>query len=456
VTEALAHADRLVADDPRNPAHAMLNASLLVRVGDQEGARTIYAALAKRDPGRLRVWLNLGHVEKTMGNQAESVAAYRCAIAINPAIGEAWWSLANLKTVELGEGDIAAMLAALDKVSDNEDAVHMHFALGKAYEDTGNFAESFAHYDRANRLRREELAYDAERTARASQDHAALFTASFLAARVGQGCPARDPVFIVGMPRAGSTLVEQILASHSMIEGTMELPDMMMIAQRLESRVEEGEFASLSEAVASLSPANLKRLGEEYLDRTRVHRKTDKPLFIDKMPNNWQHVGLIRLILPNATIIDSRRHPMGCCFSGWKQHFARGQIFSYDLAEIGNYYSDYAAQMAAFDREAPGVVHRVIYERMVADTPGEVRRLLDHVEVPFEDACLEFWRTRRAVRTASSEQVRRPIFTDAVEHWRMFTPWLSPLESALGELAQCYPELPAGFCQSKLPGRAAG
>ncbi|MES1974928.1 MAG: sulfotransferase [Pseudomonadota bacterium] len=449
VTEALVHADRLVADDPGNPAHAMLKASLLVRVGDQEGARAIYATLARHDSSRLRVWLNLGHVEKTMGNQAEAIAAYRRAIAINPAIGEAWWSLANLKTVELGDGDIAAMLAALDEVSDNEDAVHLHFALGKAYEDAGNAAESFAHYDRANRLRRGELDYDPRRITAASLEHAGLFSAPFLAARAGQGCPARDPVFIVGLPRAGSTLVEQILASHSMIEGTMELPDMMMIAQRLESRVEEGEFAGLGAAIATLSSTDLARLGEEYLDRTRVHRKTGKPRFIDKMPNNWQHVGLIRLILPNAVIIDARRHPMACCFSGWKQHFARGQVFSYDLAEIGTYYGDYVAQMAAFDRAAPGAVHRVIYERMVADTPGEVRRLLDHVGVPFEEACLEFWRTRRAVRTASSEQVRQPIFTDAVEHWRMFTPWLGPLETALGPLATSYPAVPEDLGRDK-------
>ena len=212
----------------------------------------------------------------------------------------------------------------------------------------------------------------------------------------------------------------------------MELPEMMIIASRLQSRIDEGEFPDFATMIMSLTPADRQRLGEEYIDRTRVHRQSDKPRFIDKMPNNWQHVGLIRLILPNAKIIDARRHPMGCCFSGWKQHFARGQAFTYDLSEIGRYYRDYVALMSAFDAAAPGHVHRVHYEHMVADTPGEVARLLDYLGLPFEEACLAFWRTERAVRTASSEQVRQPIFTDGVDHWRHFAPWLGPLEEALG------------------------
>jgi hypothetical protein len=216
----------------------------------------------------------------------------------------------------------------------------------------------------------------------------------------------------------------------------------MMIGDRLHSRVEDGEFGSFAELVASLQPDDLARLGEEYLDRTRIHRKEGKPRFIDKMPNNWMYAGLIRLILPNATIIDARRHPLGCCFSGWKQYFARGQLFTYDLAEIGRYYRAYVAQMAAFDRQAPGAVHRVIYEAMVADTEGEVRRLLDHVGVPFEAECLAFYRNRRAVRTASSEQVRRPIYREGLDQWRQFEPWLDPLKAALGPVLDAYPEAP--------------
>ena len=443
VAGALDHATILLDDEPDNPGHALLKASLQVRLGEQDAAAAIYRDLIARGLGNPRVWLNLGHVEKTLGNQADCIAAYRHALDHDPALGEAWWSLANLKTVKLGPDDIAAMTAVQDTVEDDEQASQLHFALGKAYEDAGDVGESFAHYARGNALRRKGVDYDEARILNGAQEHAALFAAPFLASRAGQGCPDHDPIFIVGLPRAGSTLVEQILSSHSQIEGTMELPDLMMIGDRLHSRVEDGEFASFADVVRSLAPADLTRLGQEYLDRTRVHRKEGNPRFIDKMPNNWMYAGLIRLILPNATIIDARRHPMGCCFSGWKQFFARGQLFSYDLAEIGRYYRAYVAQMAAFDREAPGAVHRVIYEDMVADTEGQVRRLLDHVGVPFEEECLAFYRNRRAVRTASSEQVRQPIFTDGVDHWRQFEPHLGPLRDALGAVEAAYPLVPA-------------
>ena len=443
ITHALEHAKVLVEDEPDNVGHALLKASLLVRLGEQDEAAVIYREMIARGVANPRVWLNLGHVEKTLGNQADSIAAYRSAIGLDPALGEAWWSLANLKTVRLTAEDIAAMLGAEDKVEDDEQASQLHFALGKAYEDAGQAEASFDHYARGNALRRMDIEYDPERIDSGAAAHAAIFTAPFYAAREGAGCQADDPIFVVGLPRAGSTLVEQILSSHSQIEGTMELPDMMMIGDRLMSRVEEGEFASYADLIRSIAPADCKRLGEEYLDRTRVHRKEGKPRFIDKMPNNWMHVGLIRLILPNATVIDARRHPMGCCFSGWKQFFARGQLFTYDLAEIGRYYRTYVAQMAAFDREMPGAVHRVIYEQMVADTEGQVRRLLDHVGVPFEEECLAFYRNRRAVRTASSEQVRQPIFTDGVDHWRNFEAFLDPLRDALGTVETAYPEVPA-------------
>jgi tetratricopeptide (TPR) repeat protein len=443
VAEALVHASVLLDDEPDNVGHALLKASLQVRLGEQDNAAAIYRDLVGRGLDTPRVWLNLGHVEKTLGNQADSIAAYRRALAHDPALGEAWWSLANLKTVRLDAADIVAMEAAQDGIEDDEQASQLQFALGKAYEDAGDAATSFAHYARGNALRRKGLEYDEARILGGAREHAGLFTAPFLAERAGAGCPANDAIFIVGLPRAGSTLVEQILSSHSQIEGTMELPDLMMMGDRLHARVQDGEFASFTDVVRSLAPADLARLGEEYLDRTRVHRKEGKARFIDKMPNNWMYTGLIRLILPNATIIDARRHPMGCCFSGWKQFFARGQLFTYDLAEIGRYYRAYVTQMAAFDRAAPGAVHRVIYEAMVADTEGEVRRLLDHVGVPFEEDCLAFYRNRRAVRTASSEQVRQPIFTDGVDHWRQFEAFLGPLRDALGSVETAYPEVPA-------------
>jgi predicted Zn-dependent protease len=445
--EALEHAEALSASPVRSPGHDLLRASVLVRLGFQDQAREIYEQLLADHPRQPQVWQNLGHVLKTLGKQADAVHAYRRAVTEQPTMGEAWWSLANLKTVKLDAKDVAAMKAALtsldvDSEQAREDLFHLHFALGRALEDAKDYAASFDHYDLGNRLRRTMVLHDAEAFAADVTATAQTFTSAFIADLGPGGCRAEDPIFIVGLPRSGSTLVEQILASHSQVEGTMELPDMMVIASRLQSRVDQGEFPDFRAMIASLTAADRRRLGEEYVERTRVHRQTDKPRFIDKMPNNWQHVGLIKLILPKATIVDARRHPLGCCFSGWKQHFARGQAFSYDLTDIGRYYRDYVALMAAYDEAAPRAVHRVVYEQMVANTPDEVRRLLDHVGLPFEQACLEFYNNDRAVRTASSEQVRQPIFTDAVEHWKNYAPSLGPLVEALGLVVSAYPQPP--------------
>ncbi|BBC73931.1 conserved hypothetical protein [Altererythrobacter sp. B11] len=438
LAEALEQADILAASPLQSPGYHLLRASVLVRLGDQQAAREVYERLLAQDPAQPQVWQNLGHVLKTLGRQTEAVHAYRQAVTHQPTMGEAWWSLANLKTVKLGTEDRPAMLQALaaleaeSAVEAEEDVFHLHFSLGKAFEDAGDYAASFRHYEQGNRLRRSMVLHDAAAFSAEVAATAQTFTAPFIAAMGDGGCPARDPVFILGLPRSGSTLVEQILDSHSQIEGTMELPEMMIIASRLQSRVDEGEFPDFRAMVAALTPADRLRLGEEYLDRTRIHRRTDKPRFIDKMPNNWQHVGLIRLILPNAAIVDTRRHPMSCCFSGWKQHFARGQTFSYDLADIGRYYRDYVSLMAAYDAAAPGAVHRVHYEAMVADTEAEVRRLLAYLGLEFEPACLEFYKNDRAVRTASSEQVRQPIFRDGVEQWKNYEAWLGSLKDALG------------------------
>ncbi|WP_416463260.1 sulfotransferase [Sphingomonas sp. VDB2] len=437
LADALDHADILAASPMKHPGYDLIRASVLVRLGDQDGARAIYERLLALKPDQPQVWQNLGHALKTLGRQEDAVHAYRQAVAHQPAMGEAWWSLANLKTVQLDAPDIATMERALatlapDRATRQEDIFHLHFSLGKALEDAGEDEAAFGHYDRGNRLRRTMIRHDAAEFSAEVAAARDAFTSAFFAAQGTGGCTASDPIFIVGLPRAGSTLVEQILSSHSMVEGTMELPEMMMIASRLQSRVDDGEFPDFAAMIASLTPADRLRLGEEYIDRTRIHRHTDRPHFIDKMPNNWQHVGLIRLILPNARIIDARRHPMACGYSAWKQHFARGQAFSYDLTDIGHYYRDYVALMTAFDAAAPGRVHPVLYEQMVADTPGEVARLLAHLDLPFEQACLAFWTNKRAVRTASSEQVRQPIFTDGVDHWHRFARWLEPLERALG------------------------
>jgi hypothetical protein len=324
-----------------------------------------------------------------------------------------------------------------------EDRFHFHFALGKALEDAGRYEESFAHYAKGNAQRREYIHYDPEETTSQVQRSKALFTAEFFRAH-GGGCEAADPIFIVGLPRAGSTLLEQILASHPLVEGTQELPDVVAIARELGGRKNRADTSKYPEILASLEPDELRALGERYLSQTRVQRRTDRPLFIDKMPNNWMHVGLIHLMLPNARIVDARRHPLACCFSGFKQHFARGQHFTYGLEDLGRYYSDYVELMAHFDQVLPGRVHRVIYESLVEDTEREVRRLLDYCGLPFDERCLKFYENERAVRTASSEQVRRPINREGLDQWRHYEPWLDPLKRALGAVLLTYPHAP-GF-----------
>jgi tetratricopeptide (TPR) repeat protein len=441
--EVIAELDRLLGGDPDNAAHRNLKAAALGRIGGYEEAIALYESVLERHPAQPKVWMSYGHVLKTVGRQQDSIAAYRRAIGFAPTLGEVWWSLANLKTVKLGDDDIAALSAALAQPGlSDDDALHLHFALGKALEDAGRHEQSFAHYAEGNRLRRAMIDYDPDEISDHVSRSEALFTSAFFSARRGGGCEAPDPIFILGMPRAGSTLIEQILASHPMIEGTMELPDIPALAKRLGGRKLRSDPSLYPECLADASSEELRALGEEYLERTRVQRKTDRPLFIDKMPNNWAHVGLIHLILPNAKIVDAQRHPLGCCFSNFKQHFARGQGFTYDQAELGRYYADYVRLMRHFDEALPGRLHRVFYERMIEDPETEVRGLLDYVGVPFDPACLRFYENDRAVRTASSEQVRRPINREGLDQWQPFEPWLGPLKESLGEVLACYPQVP--------------
>jgi predicted Zn-dependent protease len=439
--QAREHSQLLVRHAPDVAGLQMLHASVLVKLGEQAEARAIYEALIERGHADAPVWLNLGHVAKTLGDRDRAEAAFRGAIARAPGLGEAWWSLANIKTVVLGDRDIAAMRAALPGAQ-GDDAFHLQFALGKALEDGGHDTEAVTAYAQGNRLRRAMLRHDAGAAHARVVAQARLFTPRFFAELPAGGAPAPDPIFVVGLPRAGSTLVEQILSSHTHVEGTHELPAMMMLADRLGARA-RANGVTPEAAMAALSAQERRAMGEEYLARAAVHRKTGRPRFIDKMPNNWQHLGLIRMILPHARIVDVRRHPMACGYSVWKQHFARGQAFSYDLGDIGHWYRDYVAFMAAFDRAAPGAVHRVIYERLVADIESEVRALLDALDLPFEHACLRFWQNDRAVRTASAEQVRRPIFTDGLDHWQRFDADLGPLRDALGPVVDAWPQPPA-------------
>jgi hypothetical protein len=345
--------------------------------------------------------------------------------------------LANLKTEAFAADEISAMQAALPAAR-GEDAFHLEYALGKALEDEGDYAGSFAHYETGAGLRRAEAPYDPDELTNLVQRSKALFTAGFLAARAQAGFAAADPIFIVGLPRSGSTLIEQILSSHSAVEGTMELPEIGSLVRAFVRAALKGQSPPYPDVLAEVSDAELSEFGEKYIARTRIQRKTAAPRFIDKMPNNFGHIGLIRLILPNAKIIDARRHPMAACFSSFKQHFARGQTFSYDLADLGRYYRDYLELMAHFDDAAPGAVHRVIYEDMVEDTEGEVRRLLDYCGLAFEPACLKFYDNARAVRTASSEQVRRPIFREGLDQWRNYEPWLAPLTASLGSALETW------------------
>jgi tetratricopeptide (TPR) repeat protein len=438
---ALEEVERLLAKDPHDPTCRNLKAAILGGLGRYEESIELYAGVLADYPQQEKVWLNYGHALKTAGRQEEGIAAYRRCIALAPNSGAAYWSLANLKTFRFAPSDVAAIQAQLaGGVPSPDDRVQLHFALGKALEDAASYEASFQHYAEANRLRRASAAYDAQRTTARLERSRQILTREFFSARRGYGADAADPIFIVGLPRAGSTLLEQILASHSAVEGTMELPDIISMARALAA--EARGVSPYPALLADLSALQCRALGERYITQTRVQRRTRKPYFIDKMPNNFAYLGFIQLILPNARIIDARRHPLACCFSVFKQHFARGQQFAYDLEDLGRYYRDYVALMSHFNNVLPGRIHRVIYERLIEDTETEVRRLLEYCGLPFEEGCLRFYENDRAVRTASSEQVRQPIFTDALEHWRHFEPWLGPLKAALGPALGAYPDTP--------------
>ncbi len=435
--EALAELDKVRDDEPDDPGQANLRAAVVGRIGAFDEAIALYETILARSDRNAPVWLSYGHTLKTVGRLEEGIAAYRKAIALKPWFGEAWWSIANLKTAKLGAEDRAAMLAALNAPeAAPDDRFHLHFALGKALDDSGDGPAAFAHYAEANRLRREALPYEAAETSRAVDREIARFDAAFFAQRTGQGCLVPDPVFIIGMPRAGSTLIEQILSCHSAVEGTMELPDIPAMINRLSRR------EHWTEALAKLDADALCRLGESYLQTTRIQRREGKPLFIDKLPNNWLYVGLIQLILPGARIVDARRHPLDCGYSNFRQHYARGQAFSYGLADIGHYYADYVRLMAHFDRVLPGRITRVIHEHLLDDPEREIRALLEGLGLPFEEACLNFASSSRAVRTPSSEQVRRPVNRSGEGQWRPVEPRLGALVEALGPVLEAYPAAP--------------
>ena len=427
--------ERLLEIDPNNRAYRTTLATVLTGFGDYSQALPAYREiLAETPPNQsAELHLSLAHGLKTLGQTSEAVESYRAAAAARPRYGEAYWSLANLKTYRFTDEEIARMRA--DERAPEvqlEDRYHLCFALGKALEDRGEYAESFSYYERGNALKKTECRYRPEPLERNARLQASVCTREFFEARRGYGSPDRSPIFIVGLPRSGSTLIEQILASHSQVEGTMELADIPRLVQELQGREQSTDSTPRYPAVlAGLSQADFERMGRKYLEDTRVYRQ-GKPCFIDKMPNNFRHLGLIHLILPNAKIIDARREPMACCFSNYKQLFASGQQFTYSIEDIARYYRMYVELMAHWDAALPGRILRVQHEELVDDLEASVRRILEHCELAFEPICIEFHKTERTVHSASSEQVRRPIYREGLEQWRHYEPWLGKLREALG------------------------
>jgi len=430
--------ERLLGDEPDDPVLKTLYATTVVGLGDHERAIGLYRQLLQgtAEDADLHLWI--AHAQKTLGRREEAIASYRRAAQCRPNFGDAYWSLANLKTYRFTDEELARLRAAeVAPTTGRVDRYHLCFALGKALEDRGEFAESFRYYDLGNTLKLAESNYRPEIVENNTRRQIEVCDAEFFAGRTGYGAPHSDPIFIVGLPRAGSTLIEQILASHSRVEGTQELANVNQIVQRLRGREPEVEGPRYPRILTRMSGADFARLGDEYLADTRVYR-TDKPFFIDKMPNNFRHLGLIHLMLPNARIIDARREPMACCFSNLKQLFANGQEFTYGVANIARYYRTYLELMDHWNRVLPGRILRVQHEDLVEDLEGNVRRILDFCGLAFEPECLEFHKTERSVRTASSEQVRQPLYREGLDQWKHFEPWLEPLKDALGDALHRY------------------
>jgi tetratricopeptide (TPR) repeat protein len=426
--------EKLLKIDPDNRVYRTTYATICSGFGNYEQALPLYEELLAETPHDCELHLSIAHALKTLGRTQEAIDSYRAAVTARPSFGEAYWSLANLKTYRFTDTEIASMRAEEAAAgTEIKDRYHLCFALGKALEDRADYAQSFAYYERGNSLKKAECRYRPEMTEGNARRQVAVCTREFFAARQGWGSPDPSPIFVVGLPRSGSTLIEQILASHSQVEGTMELADIPRLAQDLQGRDTSTSASRYPEGLAELSAAEFRRLGERYLADTRVYR-CGAPFFIDKMPNNFRHLGLIHLMLPNARIIDARREPLACCFSNFKQLFASGQQFSYDFDSIARYYRMYVELMAHWDAALPGTILRVQHEDVVNDLDASVRRILDFCKLEFEPACVDFHKTRRPVHTASSEQVRQPINRDGVEHWRHFEPWLEPLKAALQPL----------------------
>jgi tetratricopeptide (TPR) repeat protein len=436
--KALGESSKLLQVEPQNRAYRICYANACVGLGNQEEALRVLRELAAQAPQVADIHLSVAHALKTLGRRQQAIESYRAAAAASPGFGDAYWSLANLKTYRFSDQEIMHMRAQEAATGRKlVDRYHLCFALGKALEDRAEFAESFRYYQRGNALKKSESRYQPGAIERNARLQAQLCTPEFFAARQGVGSDRADPIFIVGLPRSGSTLIEQILASHSQVEGTQELADIQRIVLELQGPSPDLNHPRYPGTLSGLGLDELRRLGERYLEDTRALRR-GKPYFIDKMPNNFRHLGLIRLILPNAKIIDARREPMACCFSNLKQLFASGQEFTYSVEDIARYYRTYLDLMRHWGSALPGWVLRVQHEAVVEDLEGNVRRILAFCGLPFEASCLEFHQTERSIRTASSEQVRRPIFREGLDQWKHYEPWLGELRAALGDALARY------------------
>jgi predicted Zn-dependent protease len=434
---ALVELDRLCQAEPANRAFQTTYATACVGLGRFEQALAIYRQLLHSGPPNAELQLSIGHCLKTIGDSGAAVLAYREAARTRPDFGDAYWSLANLKTYRFTDEELQQLRTAQAAgTTAPGDRIHLSFALGKALEDRGCWAESFHFYEQGNLLRKSQSHYRPETVERNTRLQIETCTAELFERRAHSGCMDPAPIFIVGLPRSGSTLIEQILAAHPRVEGTMELADVPRMVLELQGRGPADSEPRYPRVLASLSDADLTRLGERYIADTRIYRRTERPHFIDKMPNNFRHLGLIHLILPRARIIDARREPMACCFSNFKQLFAEGQEFTYSQEDVGRYYRTYVELMRHWESVLPRHLLRVQHEEVVADLEGQVRRLLEFLELEFDPQCLEFHRLGRNVRTASSEQVRRPVSTEGLDQWRNFEPWLGPLREALGPLVR--------------------
>ena len=447
--EAMRETQRLLAEAPGNPEYLKLRAAIHMKLREYEDAISIYQTLLHELPQQADVWTSLGHAMKAVGRRDNCLKAYRQALTVEPGYGEAYWAIANVKTEHFTTTEIESMQQLVTRPSINDEArIRLHFALGKSLEDKKEYALSFHHYQEGNRLQNILTPYDQRDFSAYVQRCKQVFTPGWFTEHSGCGSVNTDPVFIVGLPRSGSTLLEQILSSHTRVEGTTELPEIVAMAKSLADWQAGTDKRDYPQVLTAMEIGLFRELGEAYIRQTRRYRRQDRPMFIDKMPENFAHTGLIHLILPNARIIDVRRHPLASVFSIYKQHFARGQAFSYSLECIGSYYRDYVELMAHFDRVLPGRVYRVIYEHLVEDTENEVRRLLQYCQLPFESACLEFYKNDRAVSTPSAEQVRSPIFRDAMHNWVPYEPWLGPLKAVLADLIAAYPDVPASLARA--------